>query len=116
MQDLLRANGGDIRLALAAYNGGQGGADFLRDKAYWALDKPAPFIKGDAENNKKWVVQSAGYQKSIIEAAKRQKPMGNYGEVDINRERTPQSNVTVKVENATGGNATVQAQQAAGRG
>jgi len=46
--------------------------------------------------------------------AKKQKPMGNYGEADINRERTPQRNITVKVENATGGNAVVQAQQAGG--
>ena len=63
MSSNLKKYGGDYRLALAAYNGGDGGADYLRKNPQY-LDKPDYNQKFSA-----WANQTADYQKKILSAA-----------------------------------------------
>lgn len=69
MRDLMQKNKGDYRLALAAYNGGQGAADWLKTTDY--LNNP------DRSRNARnaWRGQTAAYQKDILESAGSQSVM-----------------------------------------
>jgi soluble lytic murein transglycosylase-like protein len=61
---------GDVKLALAAYNGGEGGANWLSQpqNRHW-LDQPDARIKGDAKHNSLYRVETADYGKTIPEMA-----------------------------------------------
>jgi len=68
MRDVLAKNKGDYRLALAAYNSGQGGADYLAGHPEY-LENPVARIKGNAKHNSSYKVETAGYQKNILTMA-----------------------------------------------
>jgi tape measure domain-containing protein len=66
MSSLIKQQG-SISLALAAYNGGGKGADYLaRNPEY--LQNPEPRIKGDTKHNSSYKVETADYVKKILES------------------------------------------------
>jgi tape measure domain-containing protein len=68
MGEKIKQYGGRLDLALAAYNGGDKGADYLASNPQY-LKNPVARIKGDAKHNSSYKVETANYQKNILSSA-----------------------------------------------
>jgi membrane-bound lytic murein transglycosylase MltF len=84
---------GDIKLALAAYNAGEGGANWLAQpsKRHW-LDNPAARIKNNAKHNSSYKVETADYAKTIPEMAAANKAVNTK---DLVQQPTPTQGATI---------------------